>query len=135
MGSIYTEAQKEASKRYAAATDQIRVRTIKGNLEFIKKHAESMYETMGEFVNRAIINAIFSDRGEQVVMDVESAEYGIAGKLLKNSSDNYEIAFYANNRFIVKELLSVSDVPEAFIEDYAWMALEDEYENIMLGGE
>ena len=58
MGAIYTEAQKDATRRYVNSTDQIRVRTEKGNLDFIKAHAEAMGETMGEFINRAISEAI-----------------------------------------------------------------------------
>lgn len=133
MGAKYTLAQKEASKRYAESTDQIRVRTEKGNLDFIKEHAASMNETMGELVNRAIFETIYKDRGETFVMDVISEDYGIEGKLLTNRNDNYEIAFYTQGRFIIRELEKTTNVPHSFIEDYAWMALEDEYEKVLMG--
>ena len=64
MGAIYTQKHKRKQRRYVNSTDQIRVRTDKGNLDFIKAHAETMGETMGEFVNRAIMEAIYRDRGE-----------------------------------------------------------------------
>ncbi len=48
MGATYTKAQKEATLRYVNSTDQIRVRTNKGNLDFIKTHAKNMGETFGD---------------------------------------------------------------------------------------
>lgn len=36
MGATYTAAQKAATQKYINSTDQIRVRTGKGNLDFIK---------------------------------------------------------------------------------------------------
>ena len=42
MGATYTAAQKAATQKYINSTDQIRVRTGKGNLDFIKNHAKDM---------------------------------------------------------------------------------------------
>ena len=66
MGAIYTEAQKEATRRYVNSTDQIRVRTEKGNLDFIKAHAEAMGETMGEFINLSTTEMEEIDQNESI---------------------------------------------------------------------
>lgn len=135
MGKIYTEAQKEATKRYINSTDQIRVRTSKGNLDFIKKHAQEMNETLGEFVNRAILETIYKDRGDTLVEDTYSEYYGISGHLLLDSDNNYEIDYISDGKRHIKTLDNKRTVPEKFISDYAWMSLENEYENDLLNGE
>ena len=135
MGSTYTKAQKEATKRYINSTDQIRVRTEKGNIDFIKAHAKSMGETMGEFVNRAISEAIYRDRGEILIETTHSDEYTLSGKLLLSSDEHYEIDYIMNGVRKIRKLDKQKDVPSAFISDYAWMKLEDEIENNLLGGE
>ena len=133
MGATYTTAQKKASKRYTDSTDQIRVRTEKGNLDFIKEHAMSMNETLGEFVNRAITEAIYRDRGDSVAVQVASDEYGIKGTLLRSSDDYYELdANVLGKRTIIKKD-RVQDVPKSFVADYGWMQLEYEYENAVMG--
>ena len=135
MGAVYTEAQKEATKRYVNSTDQIRVRTDKGNLDFIKEHAKAMGETMGEFVNRAIMEAIYRDRGEILVETVHSDEYDISGRLLLSDDAHYEIDYIVDGTRKIKKLDAQKDVPSNFISDYAWMSLENEYENELLGGD
>jgi len=135
MGAIYTEAQKEATRRYVNSTDQIRVRTDKGNLDFIKAHAETMGETMGEFVNRAIMEAIYRDRGEILIETTHSDEYDISGRLLLSGDNHYEIDYIVDGVRNIKRLDEQKDVPSSFISDYAWMSLENEYENELLGGE
>ncbi|WP_408069864.1 hypothetical protein [Butyrivibrio sp. JL13D10] len=135
MGAIYTEAQKEATRRYVNSTDQIRVRTDKGNLDFIKAHAETMGETMGEFVNRAIVEAIYRDRGEILIETTHSDEYDISGRLLLSGDNHYEIDYIVDGVRKIKRLDEQKDVPSCFISDYAWMSLENEYENELLGGE
>lgn len=135
MGAIYTEAQKEATRRYVNSTDQIRVRTEKGNLDFIKAHAEAMGETMGEFINRAISEAIYRDRGEALIETTHSDEYGISGKLLLSNDDHYEIDYIVDGVRTIKKLDLQKDVPSSFISDYAWMSLENEYEKKLLGCE
>lgn len=135
MGAAYTEAQKEATKRYVNSTDQIRVRTDKGNLDFIKEHAKTMGETMGEFVNRAIMEAIYRDRGEILVETVCSDEYDISGRLLLSDDDHYEIDYIVGGVRKIKKLDEQKYVPSSFVSDYAWMSLENEYENELLGGE
>ena len=135
MGALYTEAQKEATKRYVNSTDQIRVRTDKGNLDFIKSHAKDMGETMGEFVNRAIMEAIYRDRGEILIETTHSDEYDISGRLLLSDDAHYEIDYIVGGVRKIKKLVEQKDVPSNFVSDYAWMSLENEYENEMLGGE
>lgn len=135
MGAIYTEAQKEATRRYVNSTDQIRVRTDKGNLDFIKDHAKAMGETMGEFVNRAIMEAIYRDRGEIFIEMTRSDEYDISGNLLLSEDDHYEIDYIVDGVRKIKKLDKQKDVPGSFVSDYAWMSLENEYENDLLGGE
>ena len=135
MGALYTEAQKEATKRYVNSTDQIRVRTEKGNLDFIKDHAKAMGETMGEFVNRAIMEAIYRDRGEILIETIHSDGYDISGRLLLSGDAHYEIDYIAKGIRKIKKLDKQKDVPSNFVSDYAWMSLENEYENDLLGGE
>ncbi|MCR5769808.1 MAG: hypothetical protein K6G87_01090 [Butyrivibrio sp.] len=135
MGATYTAAQKAATQKYINSTDQIRVRTGKGNLDFIKNHAKDMGETLGEFVNRAILEAIYRDRGDILVEKTHSDEYGISGNLLLSSDNHYEIDFVSDGRRMIRVLDKQNDVPSNYISDYAWMALENEYENELLGGE
>ena len=135
MGAIYTKAQKEATKRYVNSTDQIRVRTDKGNLDFIKEHASAMNETLGEFVNRAIIEAVYRDRGEVLIEDTKSDEYSISGHLLLSNDDYYEIDYLSCGKRQIKKLDKKTDVPAKFVSDYAWMSLENKYEDDLLGGE
>jgi len=135
MGAIYTEAQKEATRRYVNSTDQIRVRTDKGNLDFIKAHAETMGETMGEFVNRAIMEAIYRDRGEILIETTHSDEYDISGRLLLSGDNHYEIDYIVDGVRKIKRLDEQKNVPSSFISDYAWMSLENEYEKELLGGD
>ena len=135
MGSTYTKAQKEATLRYVNSTDQIRVRTNKGNLDFIKNHAKNMGETFGEFVNRAISEAIYRDRGEILVETTHSDEYGISGNLLLSEDNHYEIDYIVNGVRKIKVLDMQNHVPSNFISDYAWMSLENAYEDDILGDE
>ena len=133
MGAKYTAAQKEASKRYADSTDQIRVRTEKGNLDFIKEHAQGVNETLGEFVNRAIKEAVYRDLGFTVVENIYSDEYGINGTLLLSDDGRYELdANILGKRTITPKDLE-QDVPKSFVADYGWMQLEYEYEKAVLG--
>lgn len=135
MGAIYTKAQKAATQKYINSTDQIRVRTSKGNLDFIKNHAMNMGESFGEFVNRAITEAIYRDRGDVFVEDTHSDEYGISGKLLLSKDNQYEMDYIIDGVRKIKLLDKREDVPENFISDYAWMSLENVYESDLLGGE
>ena len=133
MGAVYTNAQKAATQKYINSTDQIRVRTSKGNLDFIKSHAMNMGESLGEFVNRAITEAIYRDRGECLVESTYSDEYGISGNLLLSRNNQYEIDYIAEGVRKIKTLDDQADVPSNFISDYAWMSLENEYEKDLLG--
>ncbi|WP_051594165.1 MULTISPECIES: hypothetical protein [unclassified Butyrivibrio] len=134
MGEINSEVQEEATRRYVNLTDQISVRTEKGNLEFIKAHVNAMGETMGEFVNRAISEAIYRDRGESLIETTHSDEYDVSGKLLLSADGYYEIDYIADGVRTIKKLDRQKDVPSGFISDYAWMSLENEYENKLLDG-
>ena len=61
MARPYTEAQYRAHKKYAESTDEIRYRTRKGRKAEITAHAESMGETLGQFVDRAVDETITRD--------------------------------------------------------------------------
>lgn len=59
----YTEAQKRASEKYLKeSVEDIRIRVPKGQKEIIKTHAESLGESMNQFVIRAINETIERDR-------------------------------------------------------------------------
>ena len=94
-----------------------------------------MGETLGEFVNRAIMEAIYRDRGDVFVEKTYSDEYGISGNLLLSRDNNYEIEYLLDGKRRIKVLDKQSDVPSNYVSDYAWMSLENEYENELLGGE
>ncbi len=132
MGATYTKAQREASLRYVNSTDQIRVRTEKGNLDFIKSHADEMGESFGEFVNRAIMEAIYRDRGETLVEQAKSEEYGIKGNLLASKDGYYEIDYMVDGERMITRLDPIASVPQKFLSDYAWMMLENAYEDRLL---
>ena len=57
----YTETRKRADKKYKASTDVLQIRTPKGRKEEIKEHAAKMGATLGQFVNRAIIETMQTD--------------------------------------------------------------------------
>lgn len=67
MGSSYSEASKRAHQKYYSNTDEIRYRTKKGRKAEVTAHAESMGETLGQFVDRAIDETMGRDssRGGQ----------------------------------------------------------------------
>jgi hypothetical protein len=94
-----------------------------------------MGETMGEFVNRAITEAIYRDRGEILIETIHSDEYDISGRLLLSGDNHYEMDYIIDGVRKIKKLDDQKDVPSGFVSDYAWMSLENEYENELLGGE
>ncbi len=61
MKRKYTEAHARANKKYQESTDEIRVRTAKGNKQLIINHAATQGETIGQFVNRAVFETIERD--------------------------------------------------------------------------
>ena len=61
MARPYTEAQKRTHQKYYANTDEIRYRTKKGRKAEVTAHAEKMGETLGQFVERAIDEAMERD--------------------------------------------------------------------------
>ena len=62
MGRAYSEASKRAHQKYYSNTDEIRYRTKKGRKAEITAHAESMGETLGQFVDRAIDETMNRDK-------------------------------------------------------------------------
>ncbi len=59
----YTEAQKRASEKYLKeSVEDIRIRVPKGQKEIIKSHAETLGESMNQFVTRAINETMERDR-------------------------------------------------------------------------
>ncbi len=54
MGRPYSDAQKRAHEKYYKNTDEIRYRVEKGRKAEVATHAQSMGETLGQFVDRAI---------------------------------------------------------------------------------
>lgn len=59
----YTEAQARAIKKYLSeAVDEFKLRVPKGRKSEIKAHAESMGESMNQFVVRAIDETMQRDR-------------------------------------------------------------------------
>lgn len=61
MGRTYSEASKRAHQKYYSNTDEIRYRTKKGRKAEVTAHAESMGETLGQFVDRAIDETMAKD--------------------------------------------------------------------------
>ena len=62
MARKYTEAQKRSYQKYVGNTDEIRYRTKKGRKAEVTAHAESMGETLGQFVDRAIDETMNRDK-------------------------------------------------------------------------
>ena len=61
MDVTYTDAQKRANQKYVAKTDQLRIRIPKGEKAKIYDHAESMRESLGQFVIRSLKETIQRD--------------------------------------------------------------------------
>lgn len=59
--TVYTDARKKADKKYTSNTDQLRIRMPKGMKSDIIAHADNMDETLGQFVIRAVDEAIKHD--------------------------------------------------------------------------
>lgn len=58
----YTDAQKKAIQKYMKETvEEFKIRVPKGQKDIIKAHAESMNESLNQFVIRAINEAIQRD--------------------------------------------------------------------------
>lgn len=73
---IYTDARKRADKKYAANTDQLRIRIPKGKKAEIALHADEMNETIGQFVSRAVDEAMAYDAA--FIMPAEVREDNLA---------------------------------------------------------
>ena len=59
----YTLAQKKAAEKYLSEkVEDIRIRVPRGQKEIIRAHAESMNESMNQFICRAITETISRDR-------------------------------------------------------------------------
>ncbi len=61
MGNTYTESQKKAIYKYLHNTDEIKIRVPKGTKAVYKEHADSMNESLHEFLCRAITTQIDID--------------------------------------------------------------------------
>ena len=60
--SRYTAAQKRAAEKYLhESVEDIRIRVPKGQKDIVKAHAESMNESMNQFVVRAILETMERD--------------------------------------------------------------------------
>jgi len=60
----YTESRKRADQKYQSSTDLLRVRMPKGKKKAIESHLEGRTETIGQFVNRAIDEAMEREKEE-----------------------------------------------------------------------
>lgn len=61
-----TKAQQKAVAKYTKANyDEIKVRTDKGQKDFIKSHAASMDESVNAFINRAIEETMERDNKKE----------------------------------------------------------------------
>lgn len=58
----YTEARKQANKKYLSKLVNINLMVEPERREDIKKHASSMNESMSAFINRAINETIVRDQ-------------------------------------------------------------------------
>ena len=70
-----------------------------------------------------------------MIETAHSDEYDISGRLLLSDDDHYEIDYIVGGVRKIKKLDEQKYVPSSFVSDYAWMSLENEYENELLGGE
>jgi predicted HicB family RNase H-like nuclease len=61
----YTNARKEANKRYMENFVEIKVRTTPQHRETIKAHAEAHGESVNGFIGRAINETMERDNGQQ----------------------------------------------------------------------
>ena len=61
----YTDARKEANKRYMENFVEIKVRTKPEDRDKIKSHATSMGESTNAFINRAINETMKRDNQKQ----------------------------------------------------------------------
>lgn len=68
------------------------------------------------------------------VMDVKSESYQITGELLIDEEDIYYIRFILNDKEHLVKGYNKKYVDERFLPDYAWMSLEEAYEDIILSG-
>ena len=78
---------------------------------------------------RLISEIDFKDR---FIQNVYSDKYGISGKLFLLKNNRYMLTFYHNNKVECQILDDKKYIVDEFRDDYAWMSLENAYEDILL---
>lgn len=71
MTRKYSQAQNKATQKYIKnAYDEVKLRLPKGEKDKIKAHAESRFESVNAFINRAITETMTRDKIEQTLVQV-----------------------------------------------------------------
>ena len=86
-----------------------------------------------------VVEALFRlitelDYKETFIQDVYGEEYNITGKLFLLKDGKYYIAFYHDRKLYSRILVDKRYIKEQFRDDYAWMSLEDAYEDVIING-
>lgn len=74
------------------------------------------------------------DYKDTFVQDVYDEMYNITGKLFLLKDNKYYITFYHDKKLYSRILLDKNYIKYQFRDDYAWMSLEDAYEDVLLNG-
>ena len=72
------------------------------------------------------------DFKERFVQDVHSDTYDISGKLFLLKNNHYMLTFFYNNRLECRILEDKKYIVDQFLDDFAWMSLENAYEDLLL---
>jgi len=74
------------------------------------------------------------DYKDTFVQDIWSNTYGISGKLYLLKNNHYMLTYYINDTLQSKVLEDKKYVLDKFRDDFAWMSLENAYEDYLLNG-
>lgn len=115
------------SQRKFADKYNINFRTIQNWEQGISETPPYVLETLFRLITEL-------DYKETFVQDVCGEEYNITGKLFLLKDGKYYITFYHDKKLYSRILVDKRYIKDQFRDDYAWMSLEDAYEDVIING-
>ena len=115
------------SQRKFAQKYHITFRTIQNWEQGVSTPPEYVIESFYRLITEL-------DNTNTFVQDVWSDSYGIGGKLFLLKNNHYMLTFYIDGVLHCRVLEDKKYIVDRFRDDFAWMSLEDAYEDILLNG-
>ena len=115
------------SQHQFAQKYHINVRTI--------QNWEQGISTPPDYVIKSLYRLISElDYKDEFVQNVWSDTYQIGGKMFLLKNNCYMLIFYIKDALHCRILEKKERIADLFRDDYAWMSLENAYEDMMLNG-